>query len=69
VYRFEEGKDYHLTKFGEVVKRSQGGGSTRVEVEYVEVINDSGRLIKGHLQHRCPEKDTADAGEEKNTGL
>jgi hypothetical protein len=31
-------------------------GSIAVEPEYTEIISDSGRVIKGHLRHRCREK-------------
>jgi hypothetical protein len=30
-------------------------GAITVEPEYTEIINDNGRVIKGHLRHRCPE--------------
>jgi predicted RNA-binding Zn-ribbon protein involved in translation (DUF1610 family) len=29
-------------------------GTLIVEPEYTEVINDNGRVIKGHLRHKCP---------------
>jgi hypothetical protein len=28
-------------------------GTIAVEPEYTEVINDGGRVIKGHVRHRC----------------
>ena len=30
-------------------------GTIAVEPEYSEVICDSGRVVKGHVRHRCPE--------------
>jgi hypothetical protein len=30
-------------------------GVAIVEPEYTEIISDNGRMIKGHLRHRCPE--------------
>jgi hypothetical protein len=31
-------------------------GVVIVDPEYTEIINDGGRLIKGHIRHRCLEK-------------
>jgi len=30
-------------------------GVAVVDAEYTEVFNDNGRLIKGHIRHRCLE--------------
>jgi hypothetical protein len=30
-------------------------GVAIVDPKYTEIINDGGRLIKGHLRHCCPE--------------
>lgn len=32
-------------------------GVIEVRPEYTRVINDSGRVITGHLRHECPETD------------
>jgi phage FluMu protein Com len=29
-------------------------GTFIVDPEYTEVINDNGRVIKGHIRHKCP---------------
>jgi hypothetical protein len=31
-------------------------GVVIVDPDYTEIINDGGRLIKGHLRHRCREE-------------
>jgi hypothetical protein len=31
-------------------------GAVIVEMEYAEVITDSGRVVKGHIRHKCPDK-------------
>jgi hypothetical protein len=42
-------------KYIPVSYRVDERGTIAVEPEYIEVINDGGRVIKGHLRHRCPE--------------
>ena len=29
-----------------------------VEPEETEIIKDNGRVVKGHLRHKCPEKES-----------
>jgi hypothetical protein len=31
-------------------------GVVMAETGYTEVITDSGRVVKGHLRHKCPDK-------------
>jgi hypothetical protein len=44
-----------------------------VDAGYIEIINDNGRMIKGHLRHKCPTKIEIDAATgiatDKKTGL
>jgi hypothetical protein len=30
-------------------------GTIAVEPDYTELVNDGGRIVKGHVRHRCPE--------------
>ncbi|GHU09565.1 hypothetical protein FACS1894151_07580 [Spirochaetia bacterium] len=47
--------------------RSEPLGVAMVNVDYIEIINDRGRVVKGHLRHECPEtvkKDTESGGKQ-----
>jgi hypothetical protein len=55
-------------KYIPVSHTKSAAGVVIVESDYTEVITDSGRVVKGHLRHGCPDKETtAQAGE--GTGL
>jgi hypothetical protein len=40
-------------------------GVVIVDPDYTEVINDNGRVIKGHRRHRCPETDSENEREKR----
>jgi hypothetical protein len=44
-------------KYIPMATRSESGASVIVDAGYIEVINDNGRVIKGHIRHKCPEKE------------
>jgi len=40
-----------------------------VDTDYVEVITDRGRVVEGHIRHKCPEnKDIQSAGNGVSNG-
>jgi len=44
-------------KYIPTVSIENGRTAIIVEPEYTEVVQDNGRVTKGHLRHKCPKTD------------
>ena len=44
-------------KYIPIISMGHERTSAAVDPELTEVIQDSGRVVKGYLRHKCPERD------------